>query len=174
MVWGWSSMCALHRLAASVNAAKCWSHCRFCVSFQMTSIISVCGVCHRACRSLCCVFLLIGYPFSLGVFSILFHMWYHILCSNHSRLRQLAEAAPFSITGFWALCSRNLLSAHQHVLSSSGKSLWNTATAEECPITSLLLLLFSLCSWDSFPLCSNTIFAPSCQRVLECGLWFTG
>lgn len=123
LVWGWSSICALHLLATFVNAAKCCSCCKLCISFQMTNTISVCGVCHRACRSLCCVFLLNGFPFSLGIFSILFHMWYCVLYSNHSRLRQLTEAAPFSITGFRALCSRNLTSAPQHLLSSSGKSL---------------------------------------------------
>lgn len=122
LVWGWLSMYALDLLATSVNAAKWWSHCRFCISFRMTNI-SVCGVCHRARRSLCCVFSLNGFPFSLGVFSILFQMWYQLLCSNHSGLRQLTEAAPFSIIGFWALCSRNLTTAPQHVLSSSGKSL---------------------------------------------------
>lgn len=74
------------------------SCCRFCISFQMTSFVSVCGVCHRACSSLCCVFSLNGFPPSGGVFSILFHMWYHVAFSNHAELRQLTEAAPFSVS----------------------------------------------------------------------------
>lgn len=97
----------------------------------------------QSLQVLCCVFFLNGFPFSLGVFSIWFHMWYQVQYSNHSGLRQTTEAAPFSITGFWALCSGNLTTAPQHVLSSSGKSLQNTVIAEECPVN--FSCYYSLC-----------------------------